>query len=832
MNRVPRPIVSLPAGSRAGVLAAVIALALAAPLGVATAAPPSPAAALAQQRGKTKPLPAVRPPGPNPFLSFLPAGAAPDHGAWRRWLRVQAPVKRRALPPVDPTRLIGAGEIEPNDTQGTATPAPGFGSGAGDDPAADLTGALAVPGPPAIIGPYPEDDGAIPLANPTGVTSGARVRTSGAIGDGPHGGGGTGTGDFDFYGLGALAAGDQILIDVDTPLPFAGDLDPFVAIWDAAGTLLAFNDDDGVTYDSYLTLTVPAAGTYYVSIGAYLAPVPANPFDPASGSGAASEGTYDVTLGINALDTDFFAIDLEAGDVVAANLFAASGSTITLLDPGGGVRIASTQDATVIQPGPFPGGGAAALSYVVETTGTHALRVEGPSGPYTLEARAFRPPLEGQLGGAVQTLFVDFDGASIDPGIFGGTPGSTSLSPLSSFLAGWGLTPADESDLIDGILAVIEESLSTDLRVLGLNGNFDVSGIPGDFDVVLLNSRDHADPFGSPNVSRLIIGGTIPELGLATLGIAQTIDPGNFATAESAVVLLDLLSAPPFDPNSLNQFTVAGGLGPIDLVARGVGNIAAHEAGHLFGNFHTDQFDSTPNIMDQGGNLPGIVGVGGDLTLGSGDDVDVDFGRDAYVPNEGFGGTEDTLNTVAFGLSTGSTVCPPAPIGLCRAAQTSGLTVKDGVPDTKDSLTFKWSKGDTTSFAELGTPTGATSYRLCVYDATGLVRSATAPAAGRCAGKPCWKQLGSVTAPTGFSYKDKALTPDGTVSVSLKSGVTPAPKLTWKAKGPAVADGGLVLVPPVVVEVSNSETPVCFGDTYGVADVQVNDSTQFKAKGQ
>ena len=35
------------------------------------------------------------------------------------------------------------------------------------------------------------------------------------------------------------------------------------------------------------------------------------------------------------------------------------------------------------------------------------------------------------------------------------------------------------------------------------------------------------------------------------------------------------------------------------------------------------------------------------------DDVDVDFGIDIFVPSEGFTGTEDTLNTMAFGLTKG-----------------------------------------------------------------------------------------------------------------------------------------------------------------------------------
>jgi hypothetical protein len=830
------PIVCpLASGSRRRLPAAALAGALFAGLlgfdSRGIAATLSPGAVLAQQRLTAKELVALRPVGPNPFLSFLPAGATPDYSAWSRWLRLQAKGKRASLPPADPTRLIATGESEPNGTQATADPVAGFGSGAGDDPAADVTGALGAAAPPAIIGPFAEDDGAIPLASATGLTNGASVKASGAIGDGPHGSGGTGTGDFDFFSISGLSAGDQIVIDVDTPLPF-GDLDPFVAVWNSAGNLLAFNDDDSVSYDSYLAFTVPAAGTYYVSIGAYLSPMPLDPFDPASGTGFASEGTYDVTLGVNALDADFFAIALEAGDVIAGNLVGALGSKVTLYDPGGGERIGSLQDVTFIEPGPFPGGGAAAFAYVVESTGSHAVRVNGPSGPYTLELRVFRPELERQLAGAVQTLFVDFDGATLDPTIFGGGPSSATLSPLSSFLAGWGLAPGDESDLIDGILAVIEENLSTDMRVLGLNGNFDVSNIPGDFDVVLLNSRDHADPFGDPHVSRLVIGGTIPELGISTIGIAQSIDPGNFATSETGVVLLDLLSGPAFDPNSLNQFGLAGTATKIDLVAAGLGNIAAHEAGHFFANFHTDQFDATSNVMDQGGNLPGTVGVGGDLTLGTIDDVDVDFGDDAYVPSEGFTGVENTLNAVAFGLSTGGPICPVLPIGSCRSALKTSLQIKDKSPDTGDLIVFRWTRGDSTTQAELGDPTTGATYRLCVYDATGLVRSATAPAGGLCAGQPCWRQLGSATTPTGFKYGDRELTPTGTQSVTLKSGTSPKPKAIWKAKGDALDDSSLGLVPPVIVEVGNSETSVCFGGTYGGTDVLLNDSLQFKAKTQ
>jgi hypothetical protein len=600
-------------------------------------------------------------------------------------------------------------------------------------------------------------------------------------------------------------------------------------VFDAAGNVMAFNDDDGSTYDSYLVFSVPAAGTYYLAIGAYTSPFPTDRFDSASGSGFASEGTYDVTIGINVLDRDHFAIDLEPGDVVATNLTGAFLTRVTLLDPSGAERVGTSQNLNSILPGPMPVGGNAGFAYVVESAGTYAVKVGNRPGAYTLQLRVFRPALELGVAGDLQTLFVDFDGAVVDQAVFGGS-GMVSLSPLSSFLAGWGLTPADEDAVIDGILAVIEESLSADMRVLGANGDYDASNVPGEFDLVLLNSRDHADPFGDPNASRLVIGGTIPELGISTIGIAQSIDPGNFAGSETAVVLLDLLSAAPSDPNSLNQFALGGSATKVDLVAAGVGNVAAHEAGHFFANFHTNQFNPQANLMDQGGNLPNTVGVGPDLTFGTGDDVDVDFGPDAYVPNEGFTGTEDTLNAVAFGLSTGTQTCPVLPLGSCRTAGRSTLQIRDRTLDKSDALSFSWTRGDATSFADFGDPVSSALYRVCVYDAAGLVRTATAPAGGLCKGKPCWKRTGSATNPSGFTYRDPEVTPDGTSSVTLRSGAATKARVQWRAKGVPMDDGALGLVPPVVVEVSNGDTAVCFGQTFAAGDISRNTTAELRAK--
>jgi hypothetical protein len=89
----------------------------------------------------------------------------------------------------------------------------------------------------------------------------------------------------------------------------------------------------------------------------------------------------------------------------------------------------------------------------------------------------------------------------------------------------------------------------------------------------------------------------------------------------------------------------------IKLIAQAIGNVVSHEAGHYLGNAHTDQFNESANIMDQGGNFSGTFGTGNDQLLGTSDDIDVDFGLDIFVQNEGLTGTEDTLNNSAFGLT-------------------------------------------------------------------------------------------------------------------------------------------------------------------------------------
>lgn len=543
-----------------------------------------------------------------------------------------------------------------------------------------------------------EDDGSFLLANPTGLTAGTSISTSGTIGDGPFG---ATSGDYDHYAVTGVVTGDLITIDVDAG-SIGSSLDPCVGLYDSAGTLVDSNDDfDGL--DSFLEFRATTPGDYSVVVRGFGAGFQSDPFDSSSGTGVGSTGSYNLTISLSAFD--FFEVDLEAGDILGVNVSGAAGA-VALFDSTVFLLMGSGQDVTFIHPAtsPLPGGGNAALSWVVDTPGTYYVGVTDGAGSYDLNLRLFPPVLEAEDVGTEQILFLDFDGATIDPSIFGGPAGQAVLSPLSSFLSGWGLTPGDESAVINAIVESVTESFA-DIGLIGNNGDYNTDGIPGNYGITILNSRDHADPFGLSNVSRVIVGGTIAELGISTIGIAESIDVGNFETSESAVTLLDLLSAPASNPNSLNQYPIAPGASIIDLIGAGVGNITVHEAGHFFGNWHTDQFNATPNLMDQGGNLPNTVGVGPDGIFGSADDVDVDLGDDTFVPNEGFLGVEDTLNVIAFGLSTGARsgaiIIDDGDPGFAIESGTWGTGNSGALGDNRNASTFGGTKVARWSFTGL-----------------------------------------------------------------------------------------------------------------------------------
>jgi hypothetical protein len=120
------------------------------------------------------------------------------------------------------------------------------------------------------------------------------VRFPARIGDGSYG-----SRDVDLYKV-VLRAGQSFVIDVDArTLPVSSPLDSFVRVFDSNGREVARNDDDGSTFDSYLSLVSRVGGTFYVGISGY-----GNSSYSAARAGSGrngSTGAYEVAFNFGAL---------------------------------------------------------------------------------------------------------------------------------------------------------------------------------------------------------------------------------------------------------------------------------------------------------------------------------------------------------------------------------------------------------------------------------------------------------------------------------------------------------------------------------------------------
>lgn len=587
---------------------------------------------------------------PNPYIALVPDATKADYSTWRD--RMAAAGKQRAKGSTLATaqnRAAGAkaaapalihDEEEPAGTSGSndsvenAEPIAGFGTGKKESPKLRILGSMPNLAPVATaLAPVAEDQGSIALAGATGINGSGAKTTTGVLGDGPHGTApGDNTNDFDFYKV-TSTAGRTITVDTTGSVA-----DTVVAVYSEAGEQLAVDDDSGPGTNSLLSYDVEASGNYYVLVAGYSSagPFPGDPTDSGSGSGGASKGAYALKVASASVDRDFYSVTLKPGDVVGATVSGES-DALTIYRPDGTQMMRTQQDASSLfaPNSPLPGGGNAVLSYVADAAGTHTFELGAGVGAYDVTVNGFRPGSEVDPSTRVQTVFLDFDGATVNTGIWGG-PGVRTLSPFGTFVAKWGLTRSQEGALIDAITAEVTENIKKDLK----KANSDVQ-------VKVINSKDNADQFGKENVSRVIVGGTIAQSGISTIGIAQYIDPGNYGHEDSAVVLLDTLSEASGSA-SLNTYMNASS-DRLGFVSQGVGNVISHEIGHLIGNYHTDNGNEQHSLMDAGGTGFGnLFGVGPDNIGGTADDADVDFALDTFIPSEGFTGKENTLAVSAW----------------------------------------------------------------------------------------------------------------------------------------------------------------------------------------
>jgi hypothetical protein len=584
--------------------------------------------------------------GPNPRISLVPDDRKADWGGWRHAeaqlakrraakSRALAKAKGRAVAPRFVREDEPAGTRGANDSLGTAQRIPVFGTAKGRYPAVTVLGRLspASVAPVEDVPPAPEPNDSLEKAYDLGLnTKRGGAHTTGTVGDNIPDPQAPGETDIDLYKL-TLRANQLVTITVKRT---SGNLLPFADLIDDQGNLVRFSEDD-FEGNSVLRFTARRTATYYAAIGGYTV------IDLSGGPSGPTTGGYDLTATTQAGDRDLYSVSLRAGDVLGVNVTDAA-EYVSVFDAKGVEVHGSPGDASFLYPenSPLPGGGNAVTDHVVARSGVYFVEVTQGGGAYQAQLEVYR--YGGEARKQTQTIYLDMDGERLNTGIFGGR-GVTTLSPLRSFLGKWGITRGQERALVNRIKAVVQENLDADLRRSGLSRYVSVK---------VVTSLDGRSPYGRAGVSRVVVGGTIQESGVYTIGIAQSIDPGNYDREETALVLLDVLSGTPdeYGEATLNSYLTRRS-NRVGFVGQAIGNVVSHEVGHYIGNWHTDNTDARANLMDAGGeNFDVLFGVGRDKVGGTRDDVDVDFGHGHFEPEEGFTGFEDTLARSTFGMST------------------------------------------------------------------------------------------------------------------------------------------------------------------------------------
>ena len=180
-------------------------------------------------------------------------------------------------------------------------------------------------------------------------------------------------------------------------------------------TRSTLNDDDGLSFDSRLSFTIPRNGDYFVSVAGFPHAVPQDPFDSGSGPGAGSEGAYTVIFGLDADDIDFYGVDLRAGDV-RRRIGDRRGSDIAVLGPLGGRarRLPTrTRPASIRDRRPCPEA-ATRCSRTSRPRRVAIRRGHRRHRQLRHHPRGLPPGPGVDRRQAVQTIFLDFDGARVN----------------------------------------------------------------------------------------------------------------------------------------------------------------------------------------------------------------------------------------------------------------------------------------------------------------------------------------------------------------------------------------------------------------------------------
>lgn len=181
-------------------------------------------------------------------------------------------------------------------------------------------------------------------------------------------------------------------------------------------------------------------------------------------------------------------------------------------------------------------------------------------------------------------------------------------------------------------------------------------------------------------------------------------------------------------------------------------------------------------------------------------------------------------------LGEAPVACTPAPKMGCKEQTVSKRGVfrfKKHDPARRNTLVWRWVRGQATDVEDLGDPYTTDSYALCVYDASANPQpliDAAVPAGGACGKIPCWRELGG----NRIDYFDRERFVGGMEVIRMKPGDTGRSRVLVRARKEdlALPDTPLTLPVTVQLQVANGE---CWTAEYS-AFVTKNAAGVFTAK--
>jgi large repetitive protein len=370
-------------------------------------------------------------------------------------------------------------------------------------------------------------------------------------------------------------------------------------------------------------------------------------------------------------DIDYYRVELRQGDVLDISVDGAAGS----IDVWYGTSVSggpywfgtdTSQAGSYPLASPLQNLGNAVAAQVVPQTGTYYIQTSPSTtntagSTYTMGLRVYRPGAESLPIGQRQKVYIDFDSQILTANDF--PPGTVSTPGLTRFiedfyttLANADPTFADASGLprfdvinrvIDKMLSEVKRHFNT-IKVTGNNGDYDSTGIPGQYGIEILNSRDNPEAAFDPLVLRTTVTGTGDIL--PAFGRSQTIDVGNFEFNERVYVVIDDML------EEAQDLTIATSESFANAFATGLASVISHEISHAVGMRHTEPDNALASLSDAGGSaisLNNLFGLGTDGIFGTSDDIPATFRNDAFSNAEGYLGRERIVETLANTLVSG-----------------------------------------------------------------------------------------------------------------------------------------------------------------------------------